>query len=1692
MPATIKITTSIPTTDLFIVIVDYINKNQQQEELCQSVRNVEERSSERKVSSVQRNVKNLGIKMKEDQNLFLNTASSVRNNLLKKDQKDFAVQNVLENIDYNRLEIGQEFVQTAQNSFLQKNQEQDFAAINVRQILTRKLRLVQNKQSNAYNAEKNSFAEVEESLSEPNIAQMNVNTYTRMILLESEKSVRTVEKNLRLKRSLKDNYQKSSVQDLAQQYLQEEIEKEQAQKLLQELMLNAKSAEKILNLLENWSREDLELFVQKNVDQKLLVSNSVEKIALVILIELQNYVTAVEKNSKLRNLSFQEEKDSVLKNVKTKHTLKKSQEETIPIINMEIAEEEKKLDLQQHLKNGDYKFIKEIPFDVYDAVEMLKVILTHIIFTDEENTQKRNLSSKMVSPFVKITTEKSINLLNQLLKKNLKIIPTPIKIKRIILKGFEKVFDLSVPEQFNYLATSFVSHNSIMTDNAGITKNLSIMYKEYAQTIGKTEMTLDEAEKRQAIYVGMMKEAAIYQGNLDLLTRTYSGSVQQLSQNIFMAQAALGDTLKMGLKPMIQELTKLAVATKIWIQENKPIIAGTISASFKMFGDTLKSIGKTFKLFFGFSKFLNLTNTSMVVLTATALFLFKAVSNLAGSSGFGRFLTLFGMIYAEIEILNGGLRQLGINLGYLTPILATAAAGFLAFRLSAAKSLAEIVTASSGLGLGVAKGVAEAKIAYRLMKVNAYDAVRTATMVTDSVTGETTKLITITTKGGTAFQKFGLMIKAFFVGLGALNVVLLAIAAVVAILVTLWTKHREAQAKAEELMRAAIAARRESIKSIADEATSLENEYNARLKNAGAIQEETTKLKEYVEVYRKFGIMARSAEALQRSQEFVRAQVGAGLGIPTVQREGKKNVLPLELEKFTQLSNEQAMLKAFEIQEKITAEATKDVVLQGEKNEQLHMQMTAGVNQLNEVIKRREEELLTNKELNKSVSIAKEKLDLITKERRQVEINYQNIDMDKKVNTQSLMIQREKLRVLREQEKITLEEFNRARTSVEIEQAKSKLGLAKENVALGEEELQQLKQKQMMENMLATWMKFILNLMGLQTKEQEKQTEAEAKRLENLKALRLLLEELRGKIAAAGLVGLAKDLIEFRTEIEKLKVRYQEFVKVLGKKDKKAIPLLEELKELIDIWDRIGVKDLFVKRARELSDAIARENKRALDQQAIDLRKALEQGLGGYGAKTGIKLFTEFDPSNLDRFNEKLGETLQKIKEIDEEMDQVREILSEKFRKKEVITSEELRNFEKFIKDSKELKEVYREILNPTQEYRAKAQEDYAKRFEDVQKMKAEREPETPFGLFDKRDELRQEGITRSFQQEAQKRIDLLLEYNLKIDKLVAAKEMTPRAAIANKIAAEKEMWEQLHLLEEQSVLDSAKLNEERVTNWVNTTQAIVSALVNFGMELQNVDRETDRLVNDEKERYRQRLQEIENSKNSEIDIMNERLNAKVENEERIKIIERNAQKNREAIRAKFVANMIRTSAQIIQRTLMEAGIQEIATAMAQASQATAWAGWFAAMGAIMSSNVWTAYAAPAFYAQAGASSALAGASMARGAAKAAIGIGVGVGGEYLAAQIEANNPGGDETYTGTSDLMEERDKRLGGSIRAQEVHLSINPVTYIQSEGDIFIGENITLETFRGLVNEAFVKRAQEAIETGELQLDSIITKEG
>jgi gas vesicle protein len=98
-------------------------------------------------------------------------------------------------------------------------------------------------------------------------------------------------------------------------------------------------------------------------------------------------------------------------------------------------------------------------------------------------------------------------------------------------------------------------------DAAGMNTQLIHVFREYANTVGKTATALSNAEKYQAIYNYYTKEGIKYEGAIDAVTGTFSGTLAKLSQQFFTLRQSLGNTLI----PLIGTLSEILseVSTKM-------------------------------------------------------------------------------------------------------------------------------------------------------------------------------------------------------------------------------------------------------------------------------------------------------------------------------------------------------------------------------------------------------------------------------------------------------------------------------------------------------------------------------------------------------------------------------------------------------------------------------------------------------------------------------------------------------------------------------------------------------------------------------------------------------------------------------------------------------------------------------------------------------------------------------------------------------------------------------------------------------------------------------------------------------------------------------------------------------------------------------------------------------------------------
>lgn len=109
------------------------------------------------------------------------------------------------------------------------------------------------------------------------------------------------------------------------------------------------------------------------------------------------------------------------------------------------------------------------------------------------------------------------------------------------------------------------NENSILVDNAGVTKNVAKMWEDYAKSIGVSTNDLTKQQKIQAEYNGIMEETRFQTGDAAKLASTYSGQVLQLGYNFNNLKVAVGNALipiasavLPGLNAIITALTRVA------------------------------------------------------------------------------------------------------------------------------------------------------------------------------------------------------------------------------------------------------------------------------------------------------------------------------------------------------------------------------------------------------------------------------------------------------------------------------------------------------------------------------------------------------------------------------------------------------------------------------------------------------------------------------------------------------------------------------------------------------------------------------------------------------------------------------------------------------------------------------------------------------------------------------------------------------------------------------------------------------------------------------------------------------------------------------------------------------------------------------------------------------------------------------
>ncbi|MHC1696457.1 MAG: hypothetical protein AB9835_14560 [Eubacteriales bacterium] len=109
--------------------------------------------------------------------------------------------------------------------------------------------------------------------------------------------------------------------------------------------------------------------------------------------------------------------------------------------------------------------------------------------------------------------------------------------------AFGRQASYSMGEAVASASEGLKNENSILVDNAGVTKNVAKMWEDYAKSIGTTANKLTQAQKIQAEVNGILEETRFQSGDAAKVAKTFSGQIQKLQFNFNSLKVAIGNAI---------------------------------------------------------------------------------------------------------------------------------------------------------------------------------------------------------------------------------------------------------------------------------------------------------------------------------------------------------------------------------------------------------------------------------------------------------------------------------------------------------------------------------------------------------------------------------------------------------------------------------------------------------------------------------------------------------------------------------------------------------------------------------------------------------------------------------------------------------------------------------------------------------------------------------------------------------------------------------------------------------------------------------------------------------------------------------------------------------------------------------------------------------------------------------------------
>ncbi len=159
--------------------------------------------------------------------------------------------------------------------------------------------------------------------------------------------------------------------------------------------------------------------------------------------------------------------------------------------------------------------------------------------------------------------------------------------------AFNRQAALSMAEAVVGATEGLKNENSMLVDNAGVTKNVAKMWEEYAKQRRITTAEITLAQKIEAEYQGILAETAAQTGNAQKALAGYQGQMAQAEQAAVKIKQQFGE----ALVPVLLELTKSGIAAidgffkpMLFLLQSAGVRAGQVALAFGALWDAATTL----------------------------------------------------------------------------------------------------------------------------------------------------------------------------------------------------------------------------------------------------------------------------------------------------------------------------------------------------------------------------------------------------------------------------------------------------------------------------------------------------------------------------------------------------------------------------------------------------------------------------------------------------------------------------------------------------------------------------------------------------------------------------------------------------------------------------------------------------------------------------------------------------------------------------------------------------------------------------------------------------------------------------------------------------------------------------------------------------------------------------------------------